>query len=389
MNIMWHKSSRHTWCLALLMLLPGISFGHSPHHVITDVAVTNGEDESEGDVFIIVTDQLFRSSDDGAVWKNLISGLTNRYSFTSIAVSPGYKSDGTALVASEGDGVYVSRNRGDTWETINAGLDRLDIGALSVSPDYEADGRVLAASVSGGVWRRTSEAENWQMVLTEQVRIRSFAEQRGSSGTSVVYAGDSSGRIWRSSDNGRLWEIIHELAGVGDITSIAATEGTIWIGTSADGLYQSIDEGLSFSLVETLRPIRREDCRGNELEAPVPDRHITSVVASPDGKLVLVTTWFDAVFVSENNGGSWVNWAFGLSCEQQADDMSVPHFRKISVAAGVDGQPVHWLGTFDGLFRATKQAGDWRQLETLPLGQIKGMAVTGGDTNPLVIALAT
>jgi photosystem II stability/assembly factor-like uncharacterized protein len=224
------------------------------------------------------------------------------------------------------------------------------------------------------------------MVLTEPIRIRAIAEQPG---TRVVYAGDADGRLWRSTDNGRLWEIVYEFTRVGEITSIAVTGDAIWVGTSVNGLYRSTNITPSFRRVESLQPNRLEDCRGNALETPIADPHITSVTASPDEQRILVTTWFGAVFVSETNGADWEEWESELSCDKQADDMSVPHFRKIAFAAGTDGQPVYWLGAFDGLFRGTDLASDWHQLETLPLGQIKGMAVTGGEAQPSVIALAT
>lgn len=372
--------------MAVVMLLPGIVSAHSPHHVITDVAVAASEDGTDGDVYIVVTDQLFRSSDGGAVWKNLIAGLTNRYSLTSVVVSPAYAADGTAYVAAAGDGVFITRNGGDSWQTINTGLGRLDIGTLSVSPDFATDGRLLAASTSGGVWRRTADSANWQMVLTEPVQIRALDEL---SEKPHVYAGDADGRLWRSTDNGRLWEIVHEFVRVGEITSIEVSGDFIWVGTSADGLYRSADAGLSFSRVENLQSLRQEDCRGNALDEPIADLHITSVLASPTENRVIVTTWFNAVFVSDNNGSTWQNSETGLSCDRQADDMSVAHYRKVAVAAGGDGQAGYWLGAFDGLFRASDPTQAWRQLETLPLGQIKGMAVTGGADDPLVVALAT
>jgi len=375
--------------LPAMILIPGISIGHSPHHVITDVVAAPNMTRSESDIFVIITDQLFKSAENGAAWKNLVNGLNNQYSFTSIGISPTYDTDGTVFVATAGDGVYRSSDKGDKWQKINAGLGRVDISRLSVSPNHSADGRILAAADSGGVWRKIGANEDWQMVLTENVQINAFAERFASAEESAILAGDSNGRVWRSQDNGRLWEIVHELPGDKSITSIAATGGTIFVGTAANGLLRSTDAGRSFHQVKALRSIRREDCRGNDLEAPLSDQHVTSISLSADQSTLFVTTWYSGVFVSVDRGDSWSKWDLGLSCDQQADDMSEAHFRKVVHASNQEGMGVFWLGAFDGLFRTNAESAGWQQLETLPLGLIKGMAVTGGEGHPLSIALAT
>ena len=59
------------------------SAAHSPHHVITEIAVSPG-DEAQSEVFILVTDQIFKSDHNGLSWKILENGLTNQFPFTSL-----------------------------------------------------------------------------------------------------------------------------------------------------------------------------------------------------------------------------------------------------------------------------------------------------------------
>lgn len=382
---------RYRSIIAALILLPGVSLGHSPHHVVTDVAASR-IDTGGSDVFILITDQLLRSDEQGSSWKNLANGLNNRFSFTSIRTSPAYEFDQTVFVATAGDGVYQSTNSGQSWRLVNDGLVDPDIARLSVSSQYANDRRVLAAATSGGVWRRSGDDPNWQMVLTENVQVAVFFEYANPAGEAVVYAGDSRGRIWQSLDSGRLWQIVNELPEHPAITSIAAKGSTIFVGTGTQGLYRSDDLGHIFSRVAQLRPMRRMDCRGNELEQAVADPYITSVSFSPRSageQKIFVTTWYDGVFVSSDNGDTWSKWSDGLSCDQQGDDMHESHFRIVVSTPTEGGQTIYWVGTFDGLFRSTGIDSQWRQLETLPLALIKGMAVTGGPNRPLSIALAT
>jgi len=374
-------------CTALL--LPAIAAGHSPHDVITDIAGAPATGPSRGHLFIVVTDQVFRSEDSGARWKNLVKGLDNRFSFTSIAVSPDYASDDTVFAATAGDGVYRSRDGGNSWAGINSGLDRLDISGLSVSPRYREDGRILAASHSGGVWRRVAGAADWQMVLTETVIAVAFAERDRPGGQPWIYAGDGDGNVWRSVDNGRLWEITHTLLDGVSITSMHFSGGTLFLGTSGHGLFRSDDDAVSFQRVDGLRPERTRDCPDEELPEPVVDHHVTAITSSADDDELFVTSWYSGVFRSADGGKSWSSWNEGASCDPQADHMSVAHFTKVIESGGTAGQPVFWLAAFDGLFRRDGDGSDWEQAETLPVGLIKGMAVSDRRAAPVSIALAT
>jgi len=311
-------------------------------------------------------------------------------------VSPNYDSDHTVFVSSAGDGVYKSADGGDTWQSINSGLVRLDISTLALSSVHANNGyrhQLLAASASGGVWRFGKD-EKWQMVLTEGVQVTDFATSTAINQQSYILAGDSMGRIWRSADDGRLWQTASELKENHSVTSIAADQDIVFVGTPNNGLYGSRDAGATFERVTGLRSVRRRDCQGRDLEAPVADLHITSVTISPlssgpaGARRIFVTTWYDGVFVSDDDGLAWTQWDDGLSCDVQADDMQQAHFRHVAIDASVDGDTVYWLGAFDGLFRGEGPSPSWQQMETLPLGLIKGMAVTAGSED-LAIALAT
>jgi len=376
---------------AVLVILPETLLGHSPHHIITDVAVSPAIG-SKNEVFILITDQIFRSDENGSSWKNLVNGLNNQYAFTSLSISPDYESDNTLFVASAGDGVFRSTNNGDSWRRVNTGMGSLDTFELSISKNFENDRRLLAAAKSGGVWRSDDSADNWERVLAEDVQIVQIAEILGANEQTVVVAGDSSGRVYRSEDSGRSWEIIFEFPGDITISSVAGRADELYVGTEENGLYLSTDSGQTFDRVRQLQVFRRKNCQGNNFEQSLPDLHVTSINLLPDSwnsNTVFVTTWYNGVFVSDDKGESWSSWREGLSCDRQADDMEVAHFRDVAISTRENGESVFWLGAFDGLFRSVGEYREWHRLETLPLGLIKGMALTRGARNSLVIALGT
>lgn len=378
------------WLPIGCILLPIVAAGHSPHHVITDIA-TATVSESKSHTFILITDQVFRSDERGAEWKNLVNGLNNRYAFTDIEMSGQYESDGIVFLASSGDGVYRSSTYGESWKDADAGLGRLDIGHLSISSNFAYDNRVLAAAISGGVWRSLDGGDTWHLVLSENVKIGSFAEVGGEQDKNVIVAGDDDGNIWRSDDNGKLWEIIFSVPDAGAITSIAVAGADLLAGTERAGLHRITEDGKASKRLRLPAPEGQLECRDAD-QASVPAAHITSVTIEPyleSENRTFVTTWYGGVYVSDDGGSSWKTWQTGLSCDSQANRMSSAHFNAVNVAHFDGGEKVYWLGAFDGLFRSTAPFTPWAQMETLPLGLIKGMAVTGSENRPTEIALST
>ena len=375
----------------LSLLLPLCAQAHSPHHIITDVAVEPSVD-ADGQIFIVITDQVFRSDDRDSPWKNLDNGLDVQHPFTSVALSPRYNLDSTLYVATSGDGVFRSTDRGVSWNRINAGLDTLNIARLLVS-DSEGNGHILlAAAESGGRWRRTDQANEWQQVLSEQAGLMTLSVSSGGDILPAMLAGDKSGRIWRSDDGGRLWTIVAQLADVGEITSISSSGATIFAGTTDNGLYSSSDSGETFEPVSSFAPQRTHNCTGDALDEVIEDLHVTSVALSASfdrDHTIFATTWFNAVFVSRDGGESWSSWSEGLSCDRQADSEGLPHFSKLGFNGSAGESPVYWLAAFDGLFRATESDRNWNQLETLPLGMIKGFAMSHAGEAAPTVALAT
>ena len=354
---------------------------HSPHHIVTDLAV---EAAPGGDVFIVITDQVFRSDGGDSPWKNLDRGLDIRHPFTSVTMSPRYGENRTVFLTASGDGVFKSSDGGESWTRINEGLGDLDISDLFVTATADGAYSLHAASASGGLWRRAADDPRWQEVLSRSIVITSMA----ASDNAVLFAGDSAGTLWRSDDGGRLWERFAQVPDAGAITAIAVSGDTLFAGTGTGGLHAG--RGGALEKLEAFAPQRTHRCSGDALEDPVADDHVTSVALSAgyaDNGTVFATTWYNAVHVSTDEGRSWRRWSTGLSCDRQADSERLPHFSKITANDG-DGLPF-WVAAFDGLFVSAGPDHAWRQLETLPLGMIKGFAAhQDGDESP-VVALAT
>ena len=375
--------------LAVAWLMTGLlsaAVAHSPHHVITDVAVAKLDGENE-DVFIVIADQLFRSDRHGAAWKNLINGLDNQHEFTDLVVSPGYASEPTLFVATSGNGVYRSIDGGQSWHAAGRGLEKKNVSALSISRHFAADGRVLAAGAHGGAWVLDAD-DQWRMVLTENARLTAIAEDMST--TARVVAGDEQGELWQSTDNGRLWARMPSNLASDRITALAVSGNEILVGSAENGAYRSVNGGQSFDALHLLATDSSAYCPGADPDGSISSQFITDLGFLPtsiNASGIFVTTWYSGVHVSDDAGLSWSRWDRGLACDEQADAMSSSHFKRV-VSTQVDGNSDLWLASFNGLYKGRGANPVWQQLETLPLGLIKGMAVSGSGSEP-AIAIAT
>lgn len=64
------------------------------------------------------------------------------------------------LYASSGDGVFKSQDAGQSWQTMNTGLNETAVVALTLHPTQPL--RLYAATASGQIFRSTDGAATWQ-----------------------------------------------------------------------------------------------------------------------------------------------------------------------------------------------------------------------------------
>lgn len=144
--------------------------------------------EQDFTLFLVVSptrgtgDQVLRSVDAGASW-TVIGGIPVGADLAlTLAISPDFAEDGTLFLGGArstyaGEGVWRSRDRGDTWTPVWNGLAHLRVNMLEISPDYATDGTVTAHSdyVRIDPWesgtslhRSTDGGESWQRVSAEE-----------------------------------------------------------------------------------------------------------------------------------------------------------------------------------------------------------------------------
>ncbi len=231
----------------------------------------------------------------GGVWKTENAGITFEpvfddqpsYSVGEVTIDPanpdvvwvGTGENVSGRHVGWGDGVYRSRDGGQSWE--NMGLERSEhIGRILVHPEdsntilVAAEGPLWSSGGERGVYRSTDGGSSWTQVLAVDENTGATDLEFHPDDPSVVYAatyerrrtvwsfhagGPGSG-IWKSSDGGVTWrEVTRGLPSADDDVEIgkiglAVTPAdadrvyaTIEAGDGKQGFYVSTDRGESWT----------------------------------------------------------------------------------------------------------------------------------------------
>jgi photosystem II stability/assembly factor-like uncharacterized protein len=97
-------------------------------------------------------DGVFKSTDGGISWTQVITGLTNLY-VNAFAISPNYATDKTIFAGTNGGGVSKSTNGSSSWSAMNAGLGNLYVWALALAPTTPQT--LFAGTLGSSVWEYT------------------------------------------------------------------------------------------------------------------------------------------------------------------------------------------------------------------------------------------
>jgi len=258
--------------------------------------------------------QLYRSQNAGQTWTTLTfppGVLVVR----SVGLSPDYATDQTLFFGTSGEGLYRSTTRGDTWQEI--GLDLApDFWAreIRVSPDFTRDDTLYIASDTG-LWVSRDRGDSWELLDggLGQPGVRSLELSPDFTSDRTIFAGTVEQGVFISTDAGLSWApanngLVLDGAGI-DIEGLGVSPGwshdrTLFVSTRPFGVYRSIDGGQSWQPASS----------GLDLTS------LRDLAVSPDfgHDRTLVVDSFDWSWISTDAGASWKR----LSARLRVDDGS-------------------------------------------------------------------
>ena len=309
-----------------------------------------------GDSILAGTDGggIFISIDVGQSWTPSNSGLTNKR-ITSLTVHQQFIFAGSEI------GLFRSTN-GDNWSLLQGLPDTI---AYSVAA---RDTFVFVGTIGFGIFRTSDDGNNWMGVNSGLGNFNVYEIFIADSG---IYAGTDGG-VYYSTDQGETWE--QRSSGIANprIRSFAEVDSFLFVGTSGGGVYRSSNRGVtwegkssglsSFS-VFAMTVIGNNIFAGTGSGVFISTNNagnwnsVSSGIEFPSVNAFLVVTptllagTDGAVYRTGDNGANWVRSDYGLTSTRVRD--IVTHGSTLFAAT---------LGS--GVYRSTDQGDTWEGKST-------------------------
>ncbi|MCL4473004.1 MAG: hypothetical protein M1455_03570 [Actinobacteria bacterium] len=331
---------------------------------------------------------------------------------SSLAVSPGFASDGTVFAGSRGGGVFKSTSGGSNWTAVNTGVSYESVGTVAVSPDFVNDHTVFASAE--GPYNAGATGPDDSSPSTKDTSTADNSVAAPHTGFLQIIEGD----VFKSTDGGSNWSGSNNVFNNIPVSSISfspafVSDRTVFLGT-AFGVYRSSDGGLSwvntkiyqppssqpeniFSIavspsfagdrivfisiqkLNTIEKMNRPDVPGSEFSEstdagstwsqPItisPRNTFTkSLAISPEfaaDKTLFAGTegypggYFETIYESADGGTSWLISDDGLAPNSNVSTIVVsPNF-------GSDGTV--YAGTNKGIFKSTDAGNKWNEVNS-------------------------
>ncbi|MGE5807024.1 MAG: T9SS type A sorting domain-containing protein [Ignavibacteria bacterium] len=185
--------------------------------------IFNGEN-----LYILSYDSIFSSSNNGASWTFVSTGIPNEY-ITNMIPHP--DSTNVFYAWTTYHGVFKSADNCTTWTSVNSGLTDTLITTLIFS------GSNLFAGTTDGVFLTTNNGESWNPVNTgiRHTYVCAFAADPSLPGK--VFAGGYSKHLFLTTNNGSVWNNINHGFPDYDIYALAICGENLAAGTNGSNIW--------------------------------------------------------------------------------------------------------------------------------------------------------
>jgi photosystem II stability/assembly factor-like uncharacterized protein len=331
--------------------------------------------------------QIYQSDDGGKTWQRFVRiGKGNDYVVDHIVFDP--KQLGTIYVAAwtlehEGGSVFKSTDNGQSWQPLSA-MEGKSVRAMAMAP---SDPNTLIVGALDGVYRTRNAGETWTRISPETSaeikNIESIAVDAADADT--IYAGTWH-LPWKTTDGGHSWHNIKQgLIDDSDVFSIiidpkqpqvvyASACSGIYKSDSAGELFHKI-QGIPFSARRT-RVLKQDPENSNVVYAGTTEglwktsdggktwRRITStevivndvLIDAHDSNHVLLATDRSGVLASANAGASFEPANVGFAHRQVAALAVDPSDQNTLYAGLINDKQ------YGGVFFSHDQGAHWKQI---------------------------
>jgi photosystem II stability/assembly factor-like uncharacterized protein len=325
---------------------------------------------------------FFKSVDGGATWKE--AKELKKSSIHSMTQSP---SDPNLLMVGTTEGVWISKNKGDSWEKVesetmpvnvgsmafdprdpskmyvgtwwraykstdsgkswrlikNGMIDDSDVFAITVDP---RDPDHIVASACSGIYESFNSGEKWakiQGIPSQSRRTRDIVQHPSVKGT--IYAATTEG-FWMSINGGKSWALTTQRdLEINSITVHPEEPNRVFIGTNNFGVMVSNDGGKNFAPTNDNFTSRFTYSITSDRENPSRLYATTHNTATGGG----------FVFTSGDGGRTW----------QQSKNLDINRVSPYAILQDRNDSNIFYLGSNLGIFKSEDRGVNWT-LITLP-----------------------
>jgi photosystem II stability/assembly factor-like uncharacterized protein len=218
---------------------PAFVFGNAP------ISVLATSQKSEAVLFAGTPQGLYQSKNGGETWSFIDAPFAKSY-VSSVAIDD---FPSAIYVATGSDGVFKSTDGGKTWTEINSGLQSRSVIALLLGTDGQGR-RMLYAGTLEGVFRSLDGGANWISGGNglPKLTVTTFGPTWDG-----IYAGTLTGRLFRTTNGGTTWfeekrvpwnGPVHTIVGVGSSVFVGAETG-LFVRAMQATRWASASDGLS------------------------------------------------------------------------------------------------------------------------------------------------
>ncbi len=334
--------------LALAALLAPRAGAHSPHDVVSELALSpNYASDRTLLAAVLLSDISFlaRSTNGGRSWQLYGSPVLDS-SIEAMQFSPDYANDGVVLIATKSKGVWRSTDGGLTFQQSSIGLVSQVVNDIAISPDAATTGIVLAAT-QAGLYRSTDLGQSWTPVTAGLVDVTLTSVAFGPKvphETPVAFAAGKT--VHRSVNGGFTWSAQATWSDQVDTLAIspqyvADQMLAIGFGRHGGGVQVSTTGGASWTPSST----------------GLTDLYVYELVIAPDGT-TFASTKTSGCYRAASPFGPWTLQVSGL---EENSDLTTIHWTDLALSPDYLNDQTVFLGAYEGLFKTQNAATTWRQ----------------------------
>jgi photosystem II stability/assembly factor-like uncharacterized protein len=239
----------------------------------------------------------FRSDTNGNSWYSIDAGIQD-YSGRSIVVSPLPNFSSTLFYGVwHFDAIYKSINTGASWTLVNQGIPNTHVYSVVLDPQYI--NTIYLATFTNGIIKSMDGGNYWQNDGLSNDHIYSLVINPNE--TSHLLAGTAGNGLFRTNDAGTIW--LRSDAGIQNtqVTSVIVSpsdSNTLYTSVYGAGVYQSTNQGDSWG----------------EINSGLLDLNVLDLVMDPAHPWILYAMTNEAgLFKNDlSQGNGWLTVGSGL-----------------------------------------------------------------------------